>query len=402
MISKILKKLIDHKYEPSDFLKNFDKLQKAIERHRIETLANVEHKDIIVSGLKWLINSQNSEGFWGDHNQTGTSLSILVLKLWSQTALPEFSQDDACKCIKLGVKWLQQCFSDTKNTFPKIWMRSLSLSVINNCGYWDSFFDEELKKLIADANQGSISITFENAHHYAKLMILLKNLQKVDELNIIGEKFSEFILTMEKPEIYSEYFLGEILQGYMALERRSETLKEKTDEIIKHIELFVKTAIIDSWSFVPYCSSLIALGDQEREGAKSLIANRYFKIFREGGRGEDGSFYYDVHKTCWALLALNRIREVHRISMPLYFFRENFINAERNFQALIEKLRVLIVKLILFMSAYIIIILVWLKIDIVKGFPLNLLAFVLGGISLLVGGKLFYLIRKLVKLLSIG
>lgn len=367
------------------------------ERHTIVTLANVEHKETIHRALDWLIQQQHDRGYWGEQNETATSLSMVALHSWSQASLPGFSVQESNDCTKAGAEWLKERFRQGWGSFPKIWIRSVALCAVNVCGYWDMDFETEVSKLLSAAKRTEAAITDENAHHYARLLVLLRRLERSGDIDEIAPRFAEYVVSMNNFSAYSAYYLNEILQGCRAADwSQHNCLNRRPEAIVTNLQEYVKGTVVDSWSFVPYCSSLIALGDEESATSKSLLRDSYFKIFREGGRRVDGSFYSDIPKTCWALMALQRLREVHRLTMPLHTFHGILEETESTIVENIHSIRRDAALLIVYVLLSLILLVFWTKLDMIDWVPRNVLAWFLGALSVVILGKLSAVIRRFV------
>jgi hypothetical protein len=298
------------------------KLETNIEKYKITTLASIEHKGIITDALSWLLHQQDAGGYWGNENHTFTALALIVLKRWEQVEINSFTKAQITQKVQTAINWLKTCFTNGWGIYPQIWIRSLALYSIDIWQYFDDDCSEELTKLMKETTD---SISTDNAHHYSRLLILLDSQHLDGYINQINPSYIDFILSMKELNTYSHYFLSEIIIGYKAMRlSNSEECDKKINDIIVYLENSIGKSIIDSWSFVPYCASIIALGQEERETAKEILKDNYFKMFRSGGQRADGSFYSDIAKTCWALLALHQIREVQRISLPSFVFHKEF------------------------------------------------------------------------------
>lgn len=382
----------------SDFSKLSQVLQTELENYEVVTLANVEHKDTIISGLEWLLQHRNTEGFWGERNLTSTSMAIMVLQSWSNISLADCSTEMINERCRQSVQWIRSCFESGWGQFPRYWIRGISLYAVHKSGLFDEFYEKEARRLFKEASANLSAIDHETAHHYARIIRLLDAIGMHNERDELSTPFSEFVVSIENPAIFSPYFLGEIVMGCRSLGNSQRTsIEERVQKIIRTLESYVGTAKIDSWSFVPYCAALIALGEEEKLATSSLLRDTYFKIFRQGGRRNDGSFYSDVQKTCWALLTLQRVREVHRISLPLYTFRSRFVSHNENIKKSVKAIRFSILLGLGSTSMLLLILIAWIILDLSSPLPSNVIAWIMGALVIAIGTRSFILLKRLLQ-----
>ena len=375
---------------------SIDDLETEIEKYKITTLTSVEYKEVITKALSWLLNQQNPNGSWGNENQTFTALALIVLKRWEQIEISPYTSLQIKEKCELAVKWFKECFNKGWGTYPQIWIRSLALYSV---GLWQNFDDacnNELNRLIKETTD---SLSTDNAHHYSRLLILFNSQNLSDYKNQIAPSYSEFILSMTELNNYSQYYLSEIILGYKALKlKTSEECENRINNIIDYLEKSIEKFIVDSWSFVPYCATIIALGQEEREKSITILKDNYFKIFRSGGQRVDGSFYSDIAKTCWALLALNQIREVHTIRMPSFKFHEQFKKFRKQHVKKQKEIRNKIFESFILFFLIVLVLIVWYILDTKPDSPKNLIAWISAGISMLLLGRISILIKYFYKL----
>ena len=342
------------------------------------------------------MDQQNTTGCWGNENQTFTALALIVLKKWKQIEISSYSRKDIEDKCKLAVMWFKECFRKGWGAYPHIWIRSLALYSVSLWQDFDSDCNEELNKLIKETTD---SISTDNAHHYSRLLILLDSQKLTEHKTLIAPHYFEFILSMTELNYYSQYYLSEIILGYKALNlKTSDECERRINDIIEYLEKSVGKFIVDSWSFVPYCATIIALGQEERENSRIILKDNYFKIFRSGGRRSDGSFYSDIAKTCWALLALNQIREVQRISMPSFVFHKELKNFREQNTKKLKEIRKRIFECLILIPLTVIVLLIWYILDSKSGYPSNLIAWVSVGLLSLLIGRVSILIQHFYKL----